>query len=112
VRERDETPNAGESVESERPDAAAAVPTSRPQRLRRRVHHVRLYGWTALLVAALVVIVALIVDNTHRVKIGWVVGSSHASLVWIILVAAVIGWLAGVATSFVVRRRIRRAIEP
>jgi uncharacterized integral membrane protein len=58
------------------------------------------------------VIIALIVDNTRRVKIGWVVGSSRTSLVWIILVAAIVGWLAGLATSFVVRRRLRRAMEP
>jgi uncharacterized integral membrane protein len=112
VRGRGKIPNASEGIEPEHPVPAAAVPATRPERLRRRVHHVRLYGWTALLVAALVVIVALVVDNTHRVKIGWVFGSSHASLVWVILVPAVIGWLAGLATSFVVRRRIRRAIEP
>ena len=65
-----------------------------------------------MLVGALVVIIALIVDNTHRVKIGWVFGSSRTSLVWIILVAAIVGWLAGLATGFVVRRRIRQAMEP
>jgi uncharacterized integral membrane protein len=80
--------------------------------LRHRAQQVRFYGWTMLLVISLVIIIGLIVDNTHQVKIGWVFGSSHASLVWIILVAAVVGWLAGLATSFVVRRRIRRAIEP
>jgi uncharacterized integral membrane protein len=82
------------------------------QRLRHRAHQLRLYGWAGLLLVALVVIIALIVDNTRRVKIGWVVGSSRTSLVWIILVAAIVGWLAGLATSFVVRRRLRRAMEP
>jgi uncharacterized integral membrane protein len=95
------------------PDQAVpAPPATRRERLRHRAHQVRLYSWTTLLVAALVVIIALIVDNTHQVKIGWVFGSSHASLVWIILVAAIVGWFAGMATSFVIRRRIRRGIEP
>jgi uncharacterized integral membrane protein len=100
-------------AETPTPDASLPAPEpTRGERLRHRAHQARLYGWTALLVAALVVIIALIVDNTRQVKIGWVFGSSHTSLVWIILAAAIVGWLAGLATSFVVRRRIRRAIEP
>ncbi|HZR92174.1 MAG TPA: hypothetical protein VFA44_07180 [Gaiellaceae bacterium] len=96
-----------------REESAPAPATRRADRLRRRVHQVRLYGWTTLLVAALVVIIALTVANTRQVKIGWIFGSSHASLVWIILAAAIVGWLAGLApTGVVVRRRIRRAIEP
>lgn len=50
----------------------------------------RFYSWTTLLVAALAVIIALIVDNTRQVKIRWVFGSSYASLVWIILVVAIV----------------------
>jgi len=42
------------------------------------------------------------------VKLDWVVGSTHASLVWIILAAAVLGWLLGIATSIVFRYRTRR----
>ncbi|HZP72888.1 MAG TPA: LapA family protein [Gaiellaceae bacterium] len=93
------------------PEEAATQPIARRDRLRQRAHQARLYGWTALLIIALVVIIALIVDNTRRVTIGWVFGSSRTSLVWIIVVAAIVGWFAGLATSFVVRRRIRRAME-
>ena len=92
-------------------DTAATLPATRRDRLRGRAHRVRLYGWTTLLVAALVVIIALILDNTRRVELGWVFGTSRTSLVWIIVVAAIVGWLAGLATSFVVRRRIRRALD-
>jgi uncharacterized integral membrane protein len=97
------------------PDPSDAVPASLPQRrerFRQRAHQIRLYGWAGLLLLALVVIIAMIVDNTRRVKIGWVFGSSRTSLVWIILVSAIVGWLAGLATSFIVRRRLRRAMEP
>ena len=76
--------------------------------MRHRARRFRLYSWTTLLVAAVVVLVALVVDNTRKVEIGWVFGSGHASLVWVILIAALVGWLAGLATSFVVRRRMRR----
>lgn len=95
------------------PSEAASPPVpQRRERLRHRARQIRLYGWASLLLVALVVLIALIVDNTRRVKLGWVLGSSRTSLVWIILVAALVGWLAGLATSFIVRRRVRRAMDP
>ena len=53
-------------------------------------------------------LIALIAANTGAVKLDWVVGSTRASLVWIILASAVLGWLLGLATSSVVRHRTRR----
>lgn len=60
-----------------------------------------------MLVALLIVLVVLIAKNTRAVKLDWAVGSTHASLVWIILAAAVLGWLLGIATSIVFRYRTR-----
>ena len=80
---------------------------TRGERLRRHGNRARLYTWAALLVAFLVVLIALIVSNTRQVKLDWVVGSTHASLVWIVVVAALLGWLAGIATSVIFRRRTR-----
>ena len=99
-----------ESQQSEPQPATEAVET-RGARLRRHGHRTRLYAWAFVLVALLVVVIALAVANTRQVKLSWVVGSSHASLVWIILVAAVLGWLLGIATStlFPLRTRRRRA---
>jgi len=94
-------------------------PTTEPveprgARLRRHGHQTRLYAWAFSLLALLVVVIALAVANTRQVKLSWVVGSSDASLVWIILAAAVLGWLLGIATSVVfrLRTRRRRATEP
>jgi uncharacterized integral membrane protein len=43
------------------------------------------------------------------VKLDWVFGSTtHASLVWIILAAAVLGWLLGITTATAFHRRTRR----
>ena len=80
---------------------------SRRERLQRHGRHARAYGATALLVLAVVVIVALIVANTKQVRISWVVGHSRASLVWIVVVAALVGWDAGMTTSHLLRRRTR-----
>lgn len=80
----------------------------RSERLRRHGHRAGLYAWSFIVIALLVIVIALAVANTRQVKLSWVVGSSHASLVWIILAAAVLGWLLGVATGIVFRLRTRR----
>jgi uncharacterized integral membrane protein len=41
------------------------------------------------------------------VKLSWVFGDTNASLVWIILASAILGWLLGLATSSALRRRTR-----
>jgi uncharacterized integral membrane protein len=81
---------------------------SRAARLRRHGHHAALYIWAVAMVALLVVVIALAAANTRQVKLSWVVGTSHASLVWIILATAVLGWLLGIVTSVVFRLRTRR----
>ena len=60
-----------------------------------------------MVVALLVVLVVLVAKNTRSVKLDWAIGSTHASLVWIILASAVLGWLLGIATSVVFRYRTR-----
>jgi uncharacterized integral membrane protein len=85
---------------------------SRSERLRRHGHHTGLYTWAFGLVTLLVVLIALVIANTHQVKLSWVVGTGHASLVWIILASAVLGWLLGIFTSVVFRLRTRRRRSP
>jgi uncharacterized integral membrane protein len=91
---------------SERP--VVPVGESRGERLARRGRRARLYTWAILLLTALIVLILVIAANTRSVKLDWVVGSTHASLVWIILAAAVLGWLLGISTSVVFRYRTRR----
>jgi len=83
----------------------------RRERLRRHGHQTRLYIWAVGLVALVVVLIALVIANTRAVKLSWVVGTGHASLVWIILASAVLGWLLGIVTSVVFRLRTRRRRE-
>jgi uncharacterized integral membrane protein len=105
--------SAGSSAtQAQPPIAAEASPLaeSRKQQVMRHGHRVRLYTWAALFIAALVVLIVLIAANVRSVKLDWVVGSTHASLVWIILAATVLGWLLGVATSILFRFRTRRRV--
>jgi len=85
---------------------------SRSERFRRHGHRAGLYTLAFTLVALLVILIALVVANTRQVKLSWVAGSGHASLVWIILASAVLGWLLGIVTSVVFRLRTRRRRRP
>jgi len=85
----------------------SATAESRGERLVRHGRRGRLYSSAFALVALIVVLVVLIAANTRAVKLDWLFGSTHASLVWIVLAAAVLGWLLGITTSVVFRHRTR-----
>jgi uncharacterized integral membrane protein len=93
---------------TETADRGGPPDESRRDRLTRHGRRTKLYVWAIALIALLIVLVALIVANTRRVKVDWVVGSTHASLVWVVLAAALLGWLLGLVTSAMFRRRTRR----
>ena len=90
-----------------------AVPQTEPveargARLRRHGRRTALYAWAFSFVALLVFLIALAIANTRQVEVSWAVGSAHASLVWIILASAVVGWLLGIVTTVAFRLRTRR----
>lgn len=83
---------------------------TRLERYRRRGRHGVLYTWAAIGVAMLVVVIALIVANTRQVKVSWVFGDSHTSLVWLVLTPGIAGWIGGIATAVLFRRRARSRV--
>jgi uncharacterized integral membrane protein len=99
-----ESPASGEA-------AAAAEPRppveSRGARFRRKARRGRLYLNAFGAAALLIYVVAFAASNTRRVKVDWVFGSSSPSLVWVVLLAAVLGWLLGLLVATVLRRRTR-----
>jgi uncharacterized integral membrane protein len=93
-------------------ETSAARPRAdepRGEQLRRHARRTQLYASATAFVVLLAFLIALVVANTHRVEVSWVVGSTHQPLVWVVLVAAVLGWLLGIATSAIFRHRTRRA---
>lgn len=92
--------------------AEPSVPTEpvegRSARLRRHGHRGGLYASAFALVALLVLVIALAVANTRQVKLDWILGTSRASLVWVILATVILGWLLGITTSVIFRLRTRR----
>jgi uncharacterized integral membrane protein len=92
---------------AEAPLAAPTAVETRGARFSRKARRTRFHLYAFLTVALLVCLIALVVANTGQVKLSWVVGSSTASLVWIVLASAVIGWLLGIVSSAVFRWRTR-----
>jgi len=79
--------------------------------MQRHARRQALYLRAGLIVALLAVLIALVAANTRAVTIDWVIGTSHASLVWIVFAAALTGALLGMLTSASFRRRTRRRPE-
>jgi len=38
-------------------------------------------------------------EASLQVKVNWLIGRSHVSLVWLVLVAAIVGWLLGLMAN-------------
>jgi uncharacterized integral membrane protein len=94
------------------PAAPAAAESREPResgraRFRRRAHRSRLHSYAILSVALVAFLIALAVSNTAAVKVSWVFGSSHVSLVWLVLFAAILGWLLGLAATAAFHWRTR-----
>ena len=83
-------------------------PEARRARMQRHARRQALYLRAGLIVALLAVLIALVAANTRAVTIDWVIGTSHASLVWIVFAAALVGALLGMLTMASFRRRTRR----
>ena len=103
-------PDGPSGQSSDQGSGRAAVAGGEPAgaRASRHLQRARLYTRAFAFVGLIAVLIVLISANTRTVKVSWAFGATRASLVWIILATAVIGWLLGIATAFTFRRRTRR----
>ena len=106
----------GESSPDQRQSAerpAVAVVESQPAgetrgaRFARGAHRTGLYVYAGLAVALLVVLIALVIANTGHVDVSWVVGSASVSLVWLVVVSAILGLLLGMVLGALLHWRTR-----
>jgi uncharacterized integral membrane protein len=93
--------------EREQVQAAEALEETRLQRSLRYGHHAGLYASLVVLIAAGVFLILLIAGNTRHVKVDYVVGSGQARLIWLVIISAITGWVLGIVTAFLIRRRTR-----
>jgi uncharacterized integral membrane protein len=87
--------------------AAANGSETRGQHFRRKAHRTRLHGYAIVAVALVAFLIALAASNTAHVKVNWVFGSSDVSLVWLVLFAAILGWLLGLVATAAFHWRTR-----
>jgi uncharacterized integral membrane protein len=87
--------------------AREPVEESRFQRGLRYGRRAGLYAALAVGIAAVAFLVLLVAKNSHQVKVDYVFDTAYAHLIWLILVSSIIGWVLGIVTAFLVRRRTR-----
>jgi uncharacterized integral membrane protein len=93
------------SEEEREPESAQAVEESRLERSVRYGHRTGLYASLVVAIGVLVLLVLLIAGNTHRVKLDYVVDTTNARLIWVVIISAICGWVLGVITAYLIRRR-------
>jgi uncharacterized integral membrane protein len=81
---------------------------TRLQRGLRYTHRSGLYAALAVAIATLVFLILLIARNTRQVKVDYVFGDSRARLIWLVVISSITGWVLGIVTAFLIRRRTRR----
>ena len=95
--------------EKEAPTAEAPTPQTET-RLRRGIrysHRTGLYVSLVVAIATVVFLILLIARNTRQVKLDYVFGDTRARLVWLVIISAITGWVLGIVTGFLIRRRTR-----
>jgi uncharacterized integral membrane protein len=97
----------GEREAEERERERERIEESRFERGLRYGHRAGLYASLAVALAAGLFLILLIARNSHRVKVDYVFGESFTHLIWLIVISAIVGWVLGIVTAFLIRRRTR-----
>jgi uncharacterized integral membrane protein len=87
--------------------AATTARETRRERSRRKAHRSRLHVYAIATVAVVALLIALAVSNTRQVKVNWLFATSHVSLVWLVLFAAILGWVLGLVATAAFHWRTR-----
>jgi uncharacterized integral membrane protein len=95
-------------VSEREPEDRGPLEETRFRRGVRYGHRTGLYLSLIVAIAVLVFLILLIARNTRQVKLDYVIGSTQARLIWLIVISAIAGWVLGIVTSFLVRHRTRR----
>jgi uncharacterized integral membrane protein len=99
------------STSTDRPqvtlETSSAIGETRGERFARKAHRTRLYIYAGAAVALLVALIALVIANTGPVEVSWVFGSSSISLVWLVVISAVLGLLLGMVLAALFHWRTR-----
>jgi len=99
------------STSADRPpvtlETSSVIGETRGERFARKAHRTRLYIYAGAAVALVVALIALVIANTGAVEVSWVFGSSSVSLVWLVVISAVLGLLLGMVLAALFHWRTR-----
>jgi uncharacterized integral membrane protein len=95
------------TAEAPTPEAPAPEAETRFRRGLRYSHRTGLYASIVVAITTIVFLTLLIAQNTRRVKVDYVFGNTQARLVWLVIISAITGWVLGIVTAFLIRRRTR-----
>ena len=83
------------------PARGGSVGPSSPEQSKR--------GAKAIVAAlVLVLLIVFVIRNSQRVSVDFIVTQGHFRLIWVIVISWIVGWVAGIATTILLRRRSRR----
>jgi uncharacterized integral membrane protein len=88
-------------------EAPALEAETRFRRGVRYSHRTGLYVSLVVAIATIVFLILLIARNTRQVKVDYVLGSTQARLIWLVIISSITGWVLGIVTGFLIRRRTR-----
>jgi uncharacterized integral membrane protein len=92
--------------------AAANGFETQGEHFRRKALRGRLHAYAIGAVVVVALLIALAASNTAHVKVNWLIGSSHVSLVWLVLVTAILGWVLGLLAKARLNWRTRAPRRP
>jgi uncharacterized integral membrane protein len=95
------------TVEARASEASIPAVETRLRRGIRYSHRTGLYVSLVVAIATIVFLILLIAQNTRRVKVDYVFGNTQTRLVWLVIISAITGWVLGIVTAFLIRRRTR-----
>jgi uncharacterized integral membrane protein len=88
--------------------AATQGPTGQPSKKFLTRENIRIVAAAV----ALVLLVAFVLANSHTVKVGFVFFSARISLIWVLLIAAVLGAVVDRLVIMLRRRRKKASADP
>ena len=96
-------------MSEQNPEAGQEAPprVDEETRLQRSLRYGHRTGLYTTLVLGIVALVLLIARNTRQVRLDFVFGHTNAGLIWLVVISAITGWVLGIVTAFLVRRRTR-----
>jgi uncharacterized integral membrane protein len=89
------------------PETTVPVEESRLDRGLRYGHRTGLYAAIVVAIGVLLFLILLIARNADSVDFDYVFGNTHTRLIWLIVISAIAGWVLGIVTAFLIRRRTR-----